>query len=100
MTSTSNLKPISISNVRFTAASPEDAVGGLLGYVSATLNESLALDGLTLRRTADGRLTISFPARRDSTGRQRFFLRPLDDAARREIEVQVFRALGFTSAAP
>jgi DNA-binding cell septation regulator SpoVG len=92
--------PLVITNVRFMAASQDEVKTGLLGYVSATLNDSLALDGLTLRRTTDGRLALSFPARRDNAGRQRFFLRPLGDEARREIEGQIFRSLGFSPSGP
>ena len=87
--------PIRISNVHFTAAPPTDTERGLLGWVSCSLNGNLRLDGLGLRRSVGGRHVLSFPARRDSQGRQRFFLRPLDDAARREIEHQVFQALGI-----
>ena len=100
MTKTVTPPPLVITGVRFTAATPEDATTGLLGYVSAVVNDTLALDGLTLRRTADGRRTLSFPSKRDGAGRQWFYLRPLDDAARCDIEEQVFRALGFVSSGP
>ena len=87
--------PIRISNARLVSATTKERAKGLIGYVSFILNGTLHLDGLALRRTADGRLTLSFPSRRDGTGRQHFFLRPLDDVARREIEHQVFAALGL-----
>jgi hypothetical protein len=87
-----------ISNIKFTAASPDDVATGLVGYVSAVLNSSVKIDCLTLRRAAaDGHLLLSYPAKRDATGRQHPIIRPLDDEARREIEAQVFEALGFTS---
>ena len=85
--------PVTISNIRFVAAGPDDVATGLLGYVSAVLNGALRLDGLALRRTAEGRLTLSFPFRRDHAGNQCFYLRPLNDIARQEIEHQVFQAL-------
>ena len=59
------------------------------------LDATLRLDGLALRRTADGRLSLSFPARRDTAGKQHPYLRPVDDAARRDIEHQIFTALGL-----
>ena len=90
--------PVVISNVRFVAASKPEVATGLLGYVSAVVNSTLALDGLTLRRTAEGRLSVSFPSRRDTQGRQWFYLRPLDDAARREIQHQILGALGLEEA--
>lgn len=84
-----------ITNVRLVAASASEQRGGLLGWVSCRLNGGLVLDGLALRRTADDRLTLSFPARRDPSGRQHFYVRPVSDAARREIEHEILRQLGY-----
>lgn len=84
-----------IANVTFKSATAEQARGGLLGWVSCTLDSGLRLDGITLRRTADDRLALSFPARTDRQGQQHPFIRPVDDRTRREIEFQVFRALGL-----
>lgn len=67
----------------------------MIGWVACTLNGSIRLDGLALRKTASGRLALSFPARRDATGKQHFYSRPLDDRSRREIEYEVFKALGL-----
>ncbi len=86
---------IEISGVQFVSAQLLDVDDGFLGWVSCTLNESIRLNGLALRRTREGRLALSFPARKDAMGRKHFFLRPLDDATRRKIERQVFRALGL-----
>lgn len=86
---------LQIDNVRFTSASPEQVQAGILGFVRCTLNNSLVLDGLLLRRTRHNKRTLSFPYRRDATGRQHFYLRPLDDRSRRDIEKQVFAALAI-----
>lgn len=83
-----------VTGVGFVAASRSDTRTGLLGYVSCVVGDLLLLDGITLRRTADGRLTLSYPARRDSAGRQHPYVRPLDDDARRELERQIFAKLG------
>lgn len=85
---------MAIGHVRFVAAEPEEADRGLLGWVSFTLDRRLRVDGVAIRKTLSGDLRLSFPSRRDGSGRRHFILRPLSDAARREIEVQVFRALG------
>ena len=69
--------------------SDEDIRSGLLGYLSIFYGD-LVLDGLTVRRTADGRLTLSFPERRDARGRRHPYFRPLDDDARQRIEQAVF----------
>ena len=92
-------RDISITDVRFLAARPDQISTGLLGWVSLVVNVRLRLDGIALRRTADGRLALSFPARRDAAGRQHSYVRPLDDRTRREIEHQVFAALQLEEAA-
>ena len=59
----------------------------------------LRLEGVTLRRTLDGRFALSFPARRDRQGRPHAIVRPLDKHALREVEAQVFAALGLDAEA-
>ncbi|MBK8100637.1 MAG: hypothetical protein IPK26_26405 [Planctomycetes bacterium] len=73
--------------------SDDDVRSGLLGYLSVSYG-TLVLDGLVLRRTAEGRFAISFPARTDRAGRRHSYIRPADDAARREIESQILAQLG------
>lgn len=85
--------PLRIVGVRFTAAPKDARARGLLGWVSATVGESLHLDGIAVRRTRDGRLTLSFPSRRDAAGVDHPIIRPIDNAARCWIEEQVFAAL-------
>ena len=84
-----------ITDIRFSSAPPELERTGLCGWIALTLDGRIRVDGLTLRRTATGRLTLSFPARRDDAGRQHPYVRPLDDEARRDVEEQVLHALGF-----
>jgi len=84
-----------ISNLIFSAAPAGVARGGLLGYVSFAVNDMLRLEGLTVRRTADDRLTLSFPKRMDRRGHEHFYIRPVDDRARRDVECQIFAALGI-----
>ena len=89
---------LGVSGVRLKAAPASMSRSGLLGWICCTVNQ-LRLDGLTLRRTADGRLALSFPAHRDGAGRQHFYVRPVDDHARRAIEQEVFQALGIEEGA-
>jgi hypothetical protein len=65
---------------------------GLLGYLSIFYGD-LVLDGITLRRTADGNLTLSFPARTDRSGNRHAYFRPVDDAARRRIEREILKGM-------
>lgn len=87
--------PLVISDVALVAASFSLRKRGLAGWLSLTINGALRVDGVCLRQTADGRATLSFPSRRDGAGRDHPILRPLDDEARRQIEAEVFRALGL-----
>ncbi len=92
------MERLRISSVDFAPSSPGERDTGLLGYVSFCLNGGLRIDGVTLRRTGDGRLVLSFPAKPGLTGAQFFYVRPLDSRTRREIERQVFRALKLEDA--
>ena len=83
-----------LSDAQLTPAGVADMASGLLGFVQLHYG-LLVLDGITLRRTVDGRHALSFPGRRDRRGVMRSIMRPADDAARRELEGQVFRALGL-----
>ena len=84
---------IALSSVTFTPGSVSDSRSGLLGYIAFRLGDSLQVDGVAVRRTQSGRLTLSFPARRDRQGHDHAYVRPLDDTARKAIETQVFDAL-------
>lgn len=82
-----------VSSVTFARAQHADRQRGLLGWVSLVLDDSVLLDGIALRRTANGHLKLSFPARRDRDGRAHPYVRPLDNEARLAIEEQVLAAL-------
>jgi DNA-binding cell septation regulator SpoVG len=81
-----------IRAVRFIPTSDAEAERGLLAYVKLEFGP-LVLDGVTLRRHADGRLGLTYPERTDRAGRRHPLVRPVDDAARREIEDAVLREL-------
>ena len=68
---------------------PDDERAGLLGYLSVFYG-AVVIDGITVRRTAAGRLALSFPERRDGQGRRHAVVRPVDDEARLAIEAAVF----------
>jgi DNA-binding cell septation regulator SpoVG len=84
---------LKITDVRFVAAAHDDVAHGLLGWIRCTLNDSLRVDGIAVRRTLAGKLAISFPARTDGWGQRHSILRPLSDRVRRELEQQIFHAL-------
>jgi hypothetical protein len=85
--------PIRISGVRFCRGSPAEIEHGLEGYISCVLNGAIGIDGLTLRRTQAGSLSISFPSRCDSRGRRHHSVWPKDRRAHYEIEQQILADL-------
>jgi len=87
-----------ISDIQMMCASEIERQTGLLGWVSLNV-DSFRVTGITLRRTLTGNMTLSYPARNDKTGRQHFYIRPMNDSARREIEYKVFQALGIEGSA-
>lgn len=87
--------PLLVADVRLVDALPADVRRGLLGFVSCTLGGKVWLEGLTLRRSREGRLYVSFPRPRDARGRERSIVRPVDMASQRDIEAQIFLALGI-----
>ena len=70
-----------VTAVRLTRA---PAANGLIGWLCCTV-AGLHLDGLTLRRTRKGRFAISFPCRRDGSGRKHPIVRPTGPALERAI---------------
>ena len=84
-----------IDNIHFIAATRRQSHAGLLGWLSFSLDGTLRLDGITLRKTMAGRLALSFPARTDASGQHHPIIRPVDDDARRRIEQAVLAALPF-----
>lgn len=83
-----------VEDVEFTRAPHSLNVTGLLGWVRCTIGGVLQLDGIALRRTATGRLRLSFPERVDGAGRNHPIVRPMTEELRREIERQILDVLG------
>ena len=86
--------PLLVTDVRMVDAPPTDLRLGLLGYITCTVG-GLALAGLTLRRSRAGRLYVAFPRPRDAQGREHVNVRPLNAASQRDIQAQIFLALGI-----
>lgn len=85
--------PLVITEVEITRTPDAQQRAGLLGFLRLRIGDGLGIDGVTLRRTADGRMTLSWPARRDRQGRDHTIVRPLDEATRIHLERQVMDAL-------
>lgn len=65
---------------------------GLLGYISVHYGPFI-IDGLVLRKTASGKLTLAFPSRTDRGGRRHFYVRPDGDEARQTVEREILQQL-------
>ena len=89
---------VEIRDVSFQAARPELVETGLLGWIEFSVAGVLRIEGVTLRRTADGRYALCFPQRRMVRTHRAYYVRPLDERARRDIERQVFIALNLDMA--
>lgn len=90
----------SVTHARLIEAPRSERRGGLLGFVQVVLNGGLQLDGITLRKTRDGRITLSFPSRTDHHGREHAIIRPVDQAARTAFVREVLAALGIEGGTP
>jgi len=85
--------PVRITNVRFTVAPPCDQTKGVVAWVQLVFDETLILDGITVRRDRSGRAYIAFPARSDACGRKHPFVRPVTEIVHKEIEALIVRAI-------
>jgi DNA-binding cell septation regulator SpoVG len=74
-------------------ASDDDVTSGLLGWITIAYG-SLLVDNITLRRTSDGRLALSFPSRTAKNGQKHSIVRPVDNEARIAIERAILGQLG------
>jgi DNA-binding cell septation regulator SpoVG len=81
-----------VALVCFRPAADRASQEGCLGHVGFNRG-LLRLEGVMIRRTREGRLTLSFPKRRDKHGRLQDIVHPVSQEARDLIEREVFAAL-------
>jgi DNA-binding cell septation regulator SpoVG len=86
-----------LTEITISPASERDADTGLLAFIALELDGLVHIDGVGLRLTEDGRLTLSFPSRTSRRGTKHALLRPVNSAARAAIERTIFGALGIRS---
>ena len=91
-------RSISITDVRLYPGSWRDVQTGLLGWVTFVVDGTLRVDGVALRRTRDGRFSLSFPVAKYTAEAEYYVIRPVDAESRREVERQIFEALGLKEA--
>jgi DNA-binding cell septation regulator SpoVG len=88
-----------VTDVRLAAATAADRATGLLGFVTLTLAGTVTIDGIALRRTLEGDLTLAFPTRTDRWGNVHAIVRPVDDSVRRSLTQAVLQVLGLAPSA-
>ena len=86
---------LTVSNVRFRSASPEQVGSGLIGFVTIVLADAIEIGGIALRRTLDGKQALSFPQRTDRHGQPHYVARPINERVHRDLERQVFDMLAI-----
>ena len=86
-------RPPRITDLVVSETTTADKRTGLMSWLRFRLDDRLLIDGVTLRRSADGRMIISWPGRRDKRGRQHPIVRPFDDDARVALEAAIFDAM-------
>lgn len=87
------MKEPEVRVISWAKASEAEQRTGMLGYLRVAYG-SLELDGIVLRKTAEGRFALSFPARTDRAGKKHSYIRPRDSEAREAIERQILWQLG------
>jgi hypothetical protein len=73
-----------VSEVRFHPANRAHRASGLLGWVTAEI-DSVLIDGITLRRTREGRFVLGFPKHVATDGTHYPTVRPRGPAEREAI---------------
>ena len=94
------MNSLTLTEFQFTAANRMEMKTGLLGWIAFTINDTLRVDGTTLRRTADGRFALSFPKKTSRDGRKHSIVWPISEPARQDLESQVFEALNLGAGGP
>lgn len=85
--------PPNITSVQLTRAPAELRATGLLYWAKCRVDDRWQLDGLGIRRTARGTTIVTFPSRKDGTGRERPYIAPLDAETRQAVEDALAAAL-------
>lgn len=80
-----------VIDIRFHPAPVDQRGTGLRGWATATVDGMWIFDSLAVRRAADGRFVISFPARRGHP--EYAYYRPTNAEVRLEIETAVLEEL-------
>ncbi len=80
---------MTVTDLKFTVADAAHQATGILGWIRVTLAGAVVVDGITLRRSLDGILAITWP--RKANGRP--VASPASTEARKRIENAILEAV-------
>lgn len=83
---------LAITEFTFTPASRSLRATGLLGFLRLVLNDTVVIDGITIRRTLQGAIVVSWPEPH-TRGSSRRVVRPRDEDARAFLEREILKVL-------
>ncbi len=83
---------ISEISARFEPNRPD----GIIAWVSLVLNNRLFLGGIAVRKEENGRVTITFPAKKKEDQSKFFFHKPITAQCHEEIRDAIVRALNLS----
>ncbi len=83
--------PLQVSEVKVRLVDRQQ--GSLLGWASCVLNGSLFLNGIEIRRSAEGRIFLAFPHQTSPGNRRHFFFNPVNREASRVFEAAILDRL-------
>ena len=83
--------PLEISEVRIRLL--DGAPGGLVAMASCVVDGALVLNNIAIRRSGDGRLRLSYPARFSRTGTKHYFFNPINRTAKAAIDEAILARL-------
>lgn len=84
-----------VSEIRFSPSPSGESNRGLLGWVSFVVNGAIRVDGVALRETMRGILTLSYPSKTTPSGGRHPYVLPVGRVACDEIQRQVLSQLGL-----
>jgi len=83
--------PLEISEVRIRLM--DGSPSGLVAMASCVVGGALVLNNIAIRRSGDGRLRLSYPARFSRTGAKHYFFNPISRAAQAALDEAILARL-------
>ncbi|MBU8922287.1 MAG: SpoVG family protein [Bacteroidales bacterium] len=71
----------------------ENGTDGLLAWATVVLENAIKLDNLAIRRSCDGSLYVTYPAKRSSSGKTHQYFHPINTQAAEAIQNAILARL-------